>query len=218
MGIGVKDKINISIATKAIHFLFASNVTISFNGGGCLLPKIKTIRKAKKIHAGYNIPNPIIKTSVPQLAYFCFSPRTAREICPPSNCPAGNKFMAVTNKPTHPAKAVGWSMTVEPGGIWINILVNNINKGGSPKTGVPEGMSVRGVSVDIVNPIIIIGIATKNPQIGPAAPMSRSAFRSGMGSFMDMNAPIVPKGNIGFGGIGIKKGSDGVNLCLLEIK
>ena len=109
-------------------------------------------------------------------------------------------------------------MTVEPWGIWIKILINNKNKGGSPKMGVPEGMSVSGVSVDIVKPIIVIGIATRNPQIGPAAPMSRSAFRSGMGSFIDINAPIVPKGNSGFGGMGIKKGSDGVNWCFMETK
>ena len=102
-------------------------------------------------------------------------------------------------------------MTVDPWGICMVNLIKIKNKGGSPKTGVPEGNSVIGVSVDIVNPIIVIGSATRNPQIGPAAPISISAFLSGMGSFMDMKAPMVPKGNIGFGGIGIKKGSDGVN-------
>ena len=47
------------------------------------------------------------------------------------------------------------------------------------------------------------GIATINPQIGPAAPISSNAFLLGIGSLVDIRAPNVPKINIG-GGRGIK--------------
>ena len=126
--------------------------------------------------------------------------------------------MAVTNKPTHPAKAVGWSIRVYPSGILIINLVKNDSNRGSPRLRAPDGISDIETRDDIASPTINTGIAMTNPQIGPAAPISSNAFLFGIGSLIEMNAPIVPKGRIGFGGIGIKNGREVATPCLFETK
>jgi len=115
MGIGVKLTMKIKRATRANNFLFESKETISFNAGGCPVPMKKTMKKVMNSH-GLPAPGtrygPIKEMErrnrmAIKLAYLCFSLNTPLAICPPSSCPAGSKLMAVTNKPTHPANAVG---------------------------------------------------------------------------------------------------------------
>ena len=79
----------------------------------------------------------------------------------------------------------------------------------------PESMGT-GTAFFSVNqkPRRVTGIATSKPAIGPLAPTSNSALRLGIGSLMEINAPIVPNGNI-IGGIGKKKGSEASRLCFL---
>ena len=64
------------------------------------------------------------------------------------------------------------------------------------------------------NPRRVTGIATSNPAIGPLAPTSNKALRFGIGSLIDMKAPIVPRINK-TGGIGKKNGSEASKLCFL---
>jgi hypothetical protein len=44
-----------------------------------------------------------------------------------------------------------------------------------------------------------------NPAIGPATPISNTAFRDGMGDMIRIKAPNVPAGPI-IGGVGMKYG------------
>ncbi len=53
-------------------------------------------------------------------------------------------------------------------------------------------------------PTISIGRDNIKPTTGPAMPMSKSDFLSGMGEFMNITAPRVPKTKKG--GMGIKNG------------
>ena len=39
---------------------------------------------------------------------FAFGPSNERAMWPPSNCPAGIRFKAVTKNPVHPARTTGW--------------------------------------------------------------------------------------------------------------
>jgi len=59
---------------------------------------------------------------------------------------------------------------------------------------------------------------TMNPAMGPATPMSRRVLLSGIGSLMDITAPMVPRGRMGLGGSGMKKGRDAATPCLFEAK
>jgi len=88
-------------ATKNSNFLPMPKSVSSLSGGGCIIPIIKTMMIAKKAHP----VKIIIKTAI-QPAYFCFFPRTARNMCPPSSWPAGRRLIDVIRRPTHPANAV----------------------------------------------------------------------------------------------------------------
>ena len=57
-------------------------------------------------------------------------------------------------------------------------------------------------------------MAINKPAIGPLAPTSNKAFRFGMGSLIEIKAPIVPKGN-NIGGIGRKNGKEASRLFFL---
>ena len=61
-------------------------------------------------------------------------------------------------------------------------------------------------------PRSVTGIATSKPAIGPLAPTSNKAFRFGIGSLIDMKAPIVPSMN-NIGGMGRKNGNEASRLC-----
>ncbi len=61
-------------------------------------------------------------------------------------------------------------------------------------------------------PRSVTGIATNRPAIGPLAPTSSKAFRLGIGSLIDIKAPIVPSMN-NIGGMGRKKGNEASRLC-----
>ena len=60
-----------------------------------------------------------------------------------------------------------------------------------------------GTTADQARPSISAGTATTRPAIGPAAAMSKSAFRLRVGDRIWMMAPIVPNRNRG-GGAGMK--------------
>jgi hypothetical protein len=64
-----------------------------------------------------------------------------------------------------------------------------------------------GDECDRKSPRRVIGTASAKPASGPAAPISMSVLRSGIGSRREMKAPNVPKMTKG-GGMGMKKGRD----------
>jgi hypothetical protein len=84
-----------------------------------------------------------------------------------------------------------------------------VNVLGSLATGLTTNPSGTFATCDIATPMKSAGTATRNPAIGPAMPMSNSIRFSGIGSRMRMNAPSVPKIEIG---IGRKNGSDASTL------
>ena len=102
--------------------------------------------------------------------------------------------------------------------MWKNKLDKMIISRLSPNNKVPFGISFVGIKEEKLMPINNTGIATKNPASGPAIPMSNKAFLLGMGSLIEITAPIVPKGRTGFGGSGMKKGREAATLCLLDTK
>jgi len=82
----------------------------------------------------------------------------------------------------------------------------------------PSPVASMGFSCMRNKPIRHIGMETKKPASGPAIPMSMRAFLSGIGSLIEITAPKVPKGKIGFGGTGMKKGREAATPCFLETK
>ncbi|BAA29426.1 107aa long hypothetical protein [Pyrococcus horikoshii OT3] len=60
-----------------------------------------------------------------------------------------------------------------------------------------------------LSPIIVTGIATKSPAIGPLAPKSTAAFLVGIGDFTLITAPSVPMKE----GNGMKYGNVDLTLC-----
>ncbi len=128
----------------------------------------------------------------------CFFPNIAYAICPPSSCPIGNKFNAVTNNPIHAANPTGLSMIswLGPRSGYITCVASHMNSE-SPSCNPASNEDVS-TTVDISNPRNRAGIVTMNPAIGPAAPISRSARLLTMGDFILMKAPKVPM-NVGAG-------------------
>lgn len=204
---------SIAIAIKNMSFRFVSSFESSLSGGGCVVPIRNMTMIAKKTH-----PVKTMTKIAIHAAYFCFSPKTARKIWPPSSCPAGNKFIDVINKPIHPAKAIGLRFRANPGSTEVNIFVNPMKSNELPSTVSPWTMLETGTISDVISPTMVTGMAMINPTIGPAIPTSNNAFLFGMGSLLEINAPNVPMLNPGIiGGIGMKKGKDVIILCFFEM-
>src|SRR5439155_207619 len=118
-----------------------------------------------------------------------------------SSCPAGRRLIAVTNSPTHPAKASGCRENELGSGKKRERKENRIDG----RIASPTAFGGRTVdAVDNARPANVTGIAIANPTRGPDTPMSRRARRFGIGSRMLMNAPSVPSG----GTDGRKNGRD----------
>ena len=178
------------------------------------MPIINTMMIAKNTQ-----PVKIIMKTAIQPAYFCFSPRTARNMCPPSSCPAGNRFIDVIRRPIHPANAVKLKSIDDPKGILCIELIRNEKSREDPSIISPEIGSVIEIWVELIIPNIVIGNATRKPAKGPDNPISNNAFLLGIGSELDIRAPNVPILKFGrIGGMGMKKGSDVLIPCFFEIK
>ena len=137
-------------------------------------------------------------------------------MCPPSNCPTGRRFKAVTNNPTQPAKAMGCRIISWPSGRCPNIIFSiSENNMELPRGITGPSISEITATFDNLSPIIIVGIVRTKPTKGPAIPMSNKALRLGIIPFILITAPKVPKGERGKG---IKKGRVTSTPYLLLIK
>src|SRR2546430_11644235 len=110
--------------------------------------------------------------------------------------------MAVTKRPTHPAKASGCRENELGSGKKRERKENRIDGRIASPTAFGGRAAVD--AVDSARPANVTGIAIANPTRGPDTPMSRRARRFGIGSRMLMNAPSVPSG----GTDGRENGSD----------
>src|SRR2546430_17288992 len=99
--------------------------------------------------------------------------------------------MAVTKRPTHPAKASGCRENELGSGKNRERKENRIDG----RIASPTAFGGRAVdAVDNARPANVTGIAIANPTRGPETPMSRRARRFGDGSRMPMNGPTGPRG------------------------
>ena len=90
-------------------------------------------------------------------------------------------------------------------------LERNANKRESPKVNMPSA-PVSDITLDKWSPTTHAVTETINPDMGPDAPISISAFLVMMGDFILINAPNVPNPT----GAGIKYGRVALVPCLLE--
>jgi len=77
-------------------------------------------------------------------------------------------------------------------------LVKKWKRRDSPKE-IPPLISAVFIMGDNFRPIITAGRAKKRPARGPAAPISKSARRLGIGDLILMKAPKVPIRGLGIG-------------------
>ena len=124
-------------------------------------------------------------------------------MCPPSNCPIGNRFSMVTNRPIQPAKAIGCSIiSCDASSAGCVSHVSNFIKIESPSIIAPW-ISTLSITSDKSKPMIKAGTAIMKPAIGPAAPICSRASLRYIGDLILINAPKVPIKNKN-GGAGIK--------------
>jgi len=103
----------------------------------------------------------------------------------------------VTNAPTHPPMTTGFTFIAAPySSGWPVSQDSACISGGNPRliVTVPSAFATAGsTGIGCMNnPIVVTTIVATRPASGPLAPMSNSAFRSGIRPFMRMTAPIVP--------------------------
>src|SRR2546421_6683277 len=99
--------------------------------------------------------------------------------------------MAVTKRPTHPAKAGGCRAKELGTGKNKDSSENRMEGRIASPTAVGD---TAGEAADKARPASVTGIAIAKPTSGPDTPMSRRARRFGIGSRMLMKAPSVPRG------------------------
>src|SRR5579884_985941 len=119
-------------------------------------------------------------------------PTAAKSTWPPSSWPTGRRLTEVTNSPNQPANATGWSTTLA-GSAWSTRRARKAVSSESPSSRTAPWGAV-GRTVEWRSPTTVAASATKKPAHGPAAPMSKSARRSGNRERMRMKAPKVPRG------------------------
>lgn len=61
---------------------------------------------------------------------------------------------------------------------------------------IPSAAPLGGLASDKIKPTTNSGTANKAPEMGPRAPISINALRSGMGERIFINAPNVPNGGM----------------------
>ena len=191
-GIGMNVIIKIIAVIQPIALLFLSNGVSQYKTGGCRSPSINSStphiiqpshrKKPSTISTGTRIFDMCI----------CFSPMMAYAICPPSSCPMGIRFNAVTKKPIQPANAMGCKRTSYESGISPRIRRESREKSReSPRARLPFIPFVS-MTCDNGRPIIVAIRDIIKPAMGPDAPISISAILVVIGDFIFMNAPIVP--------------------------
>ena len=110
-GTGINVRMNIIAVTQLMSLLLPSRGVSKYMTGGCLSPRIIS-SIAHIIHPSQNKKPSISmeRTSIFDM-FSCFPPNKAYAMCPPSSCPTGIRFNAVTKKPIHPANAMGCKST-----------------------------------------------------------------------------------------------------------
>src|SRR5438445_13725685 len=109
--------------------------------------------------------------------------------------------MAVTKRPTHPAKASGCRENELGSGKNRERKENRMDG----RIASPTAFGGRAVdAVDNARPANVTGIAIANPTRGPDTPMSRGARRLGMRARIQVSAPSAGRG----GNEGREHGSD----------
>jgi hypothetical protein len=104
----------------------------------------------------------------------------------------GKRFMDVTNRPIHPANAMGWrSILTLSGKSPTMTRERKENRRESPRTSDPFTFA-KGTISDMLSPTIHAISETIKPAMGPEAPMSISALRVIIGDFILIKAPNVP--------------------------
>ena len=111
---------------------------------------------------------------------------------------------AVTKSPTHPASAMGWTITSIPVGM-LPKTRNVIKRITSESPNVIPAPGGTTETYDQRSPSHSAGMATIRPASGPATAMSKSELRSRAGERIRITAPRVPNRNRG-GGTGMKYG------------
>src|SRR5205807_10262998 len=99
--------------------------------------------------------------------------------------------MAVTKRPTHPAKASGCRAKELGRGKNKDSSENRME--GRIASPTADG-DTAGEAADKAKPASVTGIAIAKPTSSPDTPMSRRARRFGIGSRMLMKAPSLPRG------------------------
>src|SRR2546427_7199633 len=111
---------------------------------------------------------------------------------PPSSCPTGRRLSVVTNRPIHPAYAIGWRLTLTESGSTPSTTRAIDQKMIELPNSIPPDELSSGVTGDQCSPAIIATSATANPAHGPAAPISNIARRVRGSDRIRINAPNVP--------------------------
>ena len=87
----------------------AGVIGVTSLSGGMLRPAIKKMMIAHMNKPGQTKSARRMSVHMANLLIVCPTrlPNMARAMWPPSSCPIGSRFRAVTNSPSHPAKASG---------------------------------------------------------------------------------------------------------------
>lgn len=99
--------------SRAMAVRGLSSLVIWSSGSACTRPR-KKINAAHSHHPLQNNPMPSRKIKMKGRSRRTRRPSKTYITCPPSNCPAGIKFKAVTSKPAQPAQAMGCKIISRP--------------------------------------------------------------------------------------------------------
>src|SRR5204863_9676422 len=106
-----------------------------------------------------------------------FFPKSALATWPPSSCTAGRRLIAVTNSPTHPAKASGCRENELGSGKKRERKENRTD--GRIASPTAFGGTAAVDAADSARPANVTRIAIANPTRGRDSPMARRAPRPG---------------------------------------
>ncbi len=144
------------------------------------------------------------RRSVSRARSVCRRLEIANTMCPPSSCPTGKRFIAVTRRPNHPAIMEGIADERPPfGNRPVEERDENPHEERISEDEVLSRDLGKRLHASRRDTVGQNGKGDENPAIGPAMPMSKRARRPGRGDFIRMTAPIVPKRN----GAGMNSGS-----------
>ena len=82
------------------------------------MPRPRPIKRPQRIQPGNAVNTPSASSTAESGGpnRLCNLGEAPKSTWPPSSCPSGSRFSAVSKKPNQPATAMGWSASVWPSG------------------------------------------------------------------------------------------------------